>query len=202
MFYWLIESMTSKWAQRIKDFVDKVDELIETGKHILITKGTAPTIHYATKSLAAILLYKESKQLGSKTERMVNYTEGKLNQVMTHLDTKNGILEAIVKQEIEQKINEYSWEGDTLSPENLEKLVRWCNIVTDQTDKQEKPQINMDLHKEEARVNAYLEIFTEMWIDFDDQDKLKRELIMLCKLDPELEIWLQQQLLSLANARG
>lgn len=202
MFYWLIETMTSKWAQRIKNFIDRVDELIETGKHILITKGTAPTIHYITKSLAAILLYKENKQLGSKTERMVNYTEGKLNQVITHLDTKNGILEAIVKQEIEQKINEYSWEGDTLSPENLEKLVRWCTIVIDQTDKQEKPQINMDLHKEEARVNAYLESFTEMWIDFDDQDKLKRELIMLCKLDPELEIWLQQQLLSLANARG
>ena len=56
--------------------------------------------------MAALLSYKEAHQSGKKTERIIEYTEEKLNTFLNYLDEKNALLEAEIKQDIETKINE------------------------------------------------------------------------------------------------
>gem|GEM_PF-5063342 len=61
--------------------------------------------------MAALLSYKEAHQSGKKTERIIEYTEEKLNTFLNYLDEKNAILEAEIKQDIETKINECNLES-------------------------------------------------------------------------------------------
>lgn len=160
-----------------------------------------PTITYAGKSLRAILSYKANNQVGKKTERIMGYTEDKLTTLLTYLDEKNTLLETEIKQDIEQKIDAYTPENDTISEYSLEQIIGSFVVVKDEKDGKEKIQLQADLKREDARICWYLEKFNELGISFENENTLGRNLAMLCELNPAMEQRLQEKLLSLVNAR-
>ncbi len=191
----------SKWGEKIKYIIDWVDNFLDTVTNTLITKGMGPTITYAGKSLKAILSYKANNQIGKKTERIMGYTEDKLTTLLTYLDEKNALLETEIKQDIEQKIDTYTPENDTISENDVEHIIGAFVLVKDERDGKEKIQLHADLKREDARICWYLEKFNELGIFFENENTLGRNLAMLCELNPAMEQRLQEKLLSLVNAR-
>jgi len=173
--------------------VESVDSFLGTVKHTLITKGMWPTIGYTAKSLAALLSYKEAHQSGKKTERIIEYTEEKLNTFLNYLDEKNAILEAEIKQDIETKINECNLESLNEAELTIEQI-RWKLEEIDDADWGKEIQLKLDLKRTDARMCWYLEKFNDLWISFEDEDVLNRNLYMLCGLDSKLESWIQEKL--------
>ncbi|MEI6425994.1 MAG: hypothetical protein WCO66_01440 [Candidatus Absconditabacteria bacterium] len=191
----------SKGGEKIKYIIDGVDNFLDTVTNTLITKGMGPTITYAGKSLKAILSYKANNQIGKKTERIMGYTEDKLTTLLTYLDEKNALLETEIKQDIEQKIDTYTPENDTISENDVEHIIGAFVLVKDERDGKEKIQLHADLKREDARICWYLEKFNELGIFFENENTLGRNLAMLCELNPAMEQRLQEKLLSLVNAR-
>lgn len=183
----------SKWGEKVKNMVESVDSFLGTVKHTLITKGMWPTIGYTAKSLAALLSYKEAHQSGKKTERIIEYTEEKLNTFLNYLDEKNAILEAEIKQDIETKINECNLESLNEAELTIEQI-RWKLEEIDDADWGKEIQLKLDLKRTDARMCWYLEKFNDLWISFEDEDVLNRNLYMLCGLDSKLESWIQEKL--------
>ena len=173
--------------------VESVDNFLDTVKHTVITKGMGPTIGYTVKSLAALLSYKEAHQRWKKTERIIEYTEEKLTTFLTYLDEKNTLLENEIKQDIEQKIIDCKIEKTSELEYTLD-LIHTAFTEIEDEDWEKKNQLNADLKRTDARMCWYLEKFNDLWISFDDEDTLNRNLCMLCGLDPEMEPWIQSQL--------
>jgi len=173
--------------------VESVDNFLDTVKHTLMTKGMWPTITYTAKSLAALLSYKETHQSGKKTERIIEYTEDKLTTFLTYLDEKNALLETEIKQDLEKKINECNLECLNELELTIEEIkVKLAEI--EDADWEKEIQLKTDLKRTDARMCWYLEKFNALWISFEDEDALNRNLCMLCGLDPELEPWIQEKL--------
>lgn len=183
----------SKWGEKVKNMVESVDNFLGTVKHTLITKGMWPTIGYTAKSLAALLSYKEAHQSGKKTERIIEYTEEKLNTFLNYLDEKNALLEAEIKQDIETKINECNLESLNEAELTIEQI-KWKLEEIEDADWGKEIQLKLDLKRTDARMCWYLEKFNDLWISFEDEDVLNRNLCMLCGLDSKLEPWIQEKL--------
>ena len=183
----------SKWGEKMKNMIESVDNFLGTVKHTLITKGMWPTIGYTAKSLAALLSYKEAHQSGKKTERIIEYTEEKLNTFLNYLDEKNALLEAEIKQDIETKINECNLAYLTEAELTIEQIKSKLEEIED-ADWGKEIQLKSDLKRTDARMCWYLEKFNDLWISFEDEDALNRNLCMLCGLDSKLEPWIQEKL--------
>ncbi len=183
----------SKWGEKMKNMIESVDNFLGTVRHTLITKGMWPTIGYTAKSLAALLSYKEAHQSGKKTERIIEYTEEKLNTFLNYLDEKNALLEAEIKQDIETKINECTLEHLNEAELTIEQIKCKLEEIED-ADWGKEMQLKTDLKRTDARMCWYLEKFNDLWIVFEDEDTLNRNLCMLCGLDSKLEPWIQEKL--------
>lgn len=186
----------SKWGENIKNMIESVDNFLDTVRHTLMTKGMGPTITYTGKSLAALLSYKETHQSGKKTERIIEYTEERLNTFLTYLDEKNALLETEIKQSIEKKINESNLEYVNELEVIIEEIKSKLTEIED-ADWGKETQLKTDLKRTDARMCWYLEKFNDLSISFEDEDVLNRNLCMLCGLNPKLEPWIQDKLKSL-----